>query len=556
MDQLFTVFTDAWTGILAGDFITIVAFLGLGLLIWDCLEVGRNDAANIVNAVFGSRILRRRTAVWLAGFAVILGASAATPVMETARKGIFTPSDLTVQQAIVVYISVYLVDTVLLYSYSAFGMPVSTTACLVFELVGASFGVALSTQGLDGAIEIVQWQKVGMVIAAIIVSIILSGIAGFLVQRVFRAAVRDDSQDRENILLHGPWIAGMMLSWLGWFMLLKGLKGVELVVALRKATIDEYGAAVVLLVMWAVFTLLVHLALVVTGERGTKYLFHFTAVLGMICMAFAFGQNDLANCASPGLSAFWLWQHSDKSMMDATEITIPVWALFACGVIIVLGMTTRQAQRVTRAAVNTGSQFDRVALYAPVWCQRIALALLRLRPKGRDLAPEPTLSERGKKVHYDALRASVIMAVSASVIAIASGQGLPVSTTYVGFAAVVATGLADRVMARGDAELKIGRAIWVIFSWFLAAIIAAVATACVANIIYHFDFKGLLFAGVANFGVRWIAKRRSDAQEERVHQRVGTTEEQEWEDDNAPADGSARTSEADEAGGETSDDES
>jgi hypothetical protein len=320
----------------------------------------------------------------------------------------------------------------------------------------------------------------------------------------------------------------MMLSWLAWFMLLKGLKAVPAVAALKKATIDEYGAVVVLLVLWAVCTLLVHLLLVVTGERGTKHLFHVTAVLGMICMAFAFGQNDLANCASPGLSAFWLWQHSDSP--NPTEIVIPVWALFVCGVLIVFGMFTRHAQRVTRAAVNTGSQFDRVALYAPAWCQRIALWLLQLRPKGKALAPEPALTDRGKKVHYDAMRASVIMAVSASVIALASGQGLPVSTTYVGFAAVVATGLADRVMARGDAELKIGRAIWVIFSWFLAALIAAVATACVANIIYHFSMVGLLVAGAANFTVRLIAKRRSDAQEERVHQRVGTSEQQEWDE--------------------------
>lgn len=549
MDQFLSVFTDAWSGVLAGDFVTIVAFIGLALLIWDCLEVGRNDAANIVNAVFGSRILRRRTAVWIAGIAVILGASAATPVMETARKGIFSPELLTIRQAIVVYISVYLVDTVLLYSYSAYGMPVSTTACLVFELVGASLGIAFVAKGVGGAHEIVHWNKVATVIAAIIVSIIMSGIAGFLAQRVFRAAIRDDSQDRENVLLHGPWVAGMMLSWLGWFMLLKGLKSVDFIVKLKEATIDEYGAVVVLLVLWAVCTLLVHLLLVVTGERGTKYLFHVTAVLGMICMAFAFGQNDLANCASPGLSAFWLWQHADKSTMDATQITIPVWALFLCGVIIVVGMFTRNAQRVTRAAVNTGSQFDRVALYAPVWCQRIAMFLLRLRPKGGALVPEPALTERGKKVHYDALRASVIMAVSASVIALASGQGLPVSTTYVGFAAVVATGLADRVMARGDAELKIGRAIWVIFSWFLAALIAVVATACVANIIYYFSLPGLLLAGGSNFAIRFIAKRRSDAQEARVHQRAGTTEEQEWQDSDSPVDSTSEPGKANESDG-------
>ena len=34
------------------SFATVAVGLGLGLLIWDCVEVGRNDAANLVNAVF------------------------------------------------------------------------------------------------------------------------------------------------------------------------------------------------------------------------------------------------------------------------------------------------------------------------------------------------------------------------------------------------------------------------------------------------------------------------------------------------------------------------
>ena len=42
--------------------------------------------------------------------------------------------DRYIEQALAIYISVYLVDTILLYSYSAFGMPVSTTMTLVFEL--------------------------------------------------------------------------------------------------------------------------------------------------------------------------------------------------------------------------------------------------------------------------------------------------------------------------------------------------------------------------------------------------------------------------------------
>jgi len=504
-----------------GTFIAVAAFVGLGMLIWDCVEVGRNDAANIVNAVFGSRILRRRAAVFLAGAAVVLGATAASPVMETARKGIFEPGLLTLQAAMTVYISVYLVDTVLLYSYSAFGMPVSTTACLVFELVGASMGLA--------GLSIVHWNKVGAVVSAIIISIAMSGVAGFLIQRVFRAAVREKSQDRETILLHGPWIAGLMLTWLSWFMLLKGLKSVAFVKTLKAGTIDAYGAAMVLLVMWAGYTLLVHLALTFSGERGTRHLFQVTAVLGMLCMAFAFGQNDLANCASPGLSALWLWKHADETVEMATEVAIPPWTLFLCGLCIVAGMATRHAQRVTRAEVNTGSQFDQVALYAPQWCQRVAQGLLRLGPRPKELAPAPELSAGGKKIHYDALRASVIMAISASVIALASSRGLPVSTTYVAFAAVVATGLADRVMTRGDAHLKIGRAIWVVFSWFLAAIIAMIATAGVANLVFKLGSLGLALGLAANLTIRYLAKRRSDAQEERVHLRVGVDEDERFE---------------------------
>jgi phosphate/sulfate permease len=517
-------------------FITVAALFGLGMLMWDCVEVGRNDAANIVNAVFGSRILRRRTAVFVAGAAVILGATASTRVMETARKGIFEPGQLTLRMAVTVYISVYLVDTVLLYSYSAFGMPVSTTACLVFELVGASLGMYGLSAVAGGTVDttIVHWEKVGMVVAAIFVSIVMSGVAGFLIQRVFRGAIRDRYQDRETILLHGPWIAGMMLTWLAYFMLLKGLKDVEVVQLLRENTVDVYGAAAALLAMWAAFTLAVHLLLTVSGPRGTRHLFHVTALLGMLCMAFAFGQNDLANCASPGLSALWLWYHAEESVRIATKVPIPAWALFGCGLLIVLGMSTRHAQRVTRAEVNTGSQFDHVALYAPKWCRAVARGLLLLRPKGEALAPAPSLSDRGKKIHYDALRASVIMSISASVIALASSRGLPVSTTYVAFAAVVATGLADRVMARGDADLKIGRAIWVVTSWLLAALVAMAATAVVARTVYYLGIVGLVVVLALNITIRLLAKRRSDAQEKRIRQRIAEMGGDEFEEGEHP----------------------
>ena len=142
------------------------------------------------------------------------------------------------------------------------------------------------------------------------------------------------------------------------------------------------------------------------------------------------------------------------------------------------------------------------------------------------------MDERGKKIHYDTLRASVIMAVSASVIAFASSRGLPVSTTYVAFAAVVATGMADRVFVRGDSELKIGRTIWVFFSWFSSALVAMVASGVVCRALYHLEFFGLIIALSVNIAIRIWAKRRSDIQDLRIHEeareRMGVRPSRDW----------------------------
>ena len=54
-----------------------------------------------------------------------------------------------------------------------------------------------------------------------IISIIVSGIAGFLIQRVFRGVVRDQCEDPKTISLHGPWMAGALMTGLVYFMLMK-----------------------------------------------------------------------------------------------------------------------------------------------------------------------------------------------------------------------------------------------------------------------------------------------------------------------------------------------
>jgi len=510
------------------DFSSLVFFqkacllLAAGMLVWDTIEVGRNDAANLVNAVFGARVLRRRMAILVVGLSVVAGAVLSSSVIDTARKGIFDPTGLAqnslgldgITAALTVYISVYIVDTVLLYGYSAFGMPVSTTACLVFELLGAAAAISYQT---------IHWNKARTVVAGIVCSIVLSGIASFLIQRAACGALRDKTQSLPALLLHGGWIGGGLSAGLFYFLLLKGMKHVALVREFKHwlVTVDKSAGVAItgvtlLFLMWGLFAIAIHIILVLFRRRAAKLLFPVLAVIGMIAMGFAFGQNDLANCASPGLAAITLIGHQDVGI--ATKVDIPGWMLLVSGLLLFVGMATQNAERVTKAAVATGSMGDHVALWAPNWCLNLASKFLTLRGKEPALAPRVNLTPAGKTIHYDAMRACVIMGVSASVIATASSLGLPVSTTYVTFAAVVATGLADRIFQRGDAELKLGRAIWVVSSWFISAAIAAAATFVIGSIVGRMGLLGMGVCLVVNLTIRRFLKKRADAQAKRVEE--------------------------------------
>lgn len=487
------------------------------MLLWDTIEVGRNDAANIVNSVFGSRILSRKWAVLLAGIGVILGAYLSSDVIETARKGIFSPAIFTIEAALAIYVAVYLVDTLLLYSYSAFGMPVSTTMTLVFELLGAALFLDL-VLGNPG--EAIHWSKAGTVIGGIVCSIFLSGVLGFFLQRAARGAIGNRWNHFRVLILHGPWVAGGLLSGLTYFMLVKGMKNVEVVKNIKENLLTHpYGPFVAIIVLWVIYAAIIHVSLVVFRERAAKRLFPILTVLGMIAMAFAFGQNDLANCASPGLASLKLIEGQQQGLTTAAISKVPISSelLLMCGFLLVVGMMTKNADRVTKAEVRTGSRTEsHVKLYAPSWCIRIGERIVqwqngRMKPLSKTSKPK-----KGHTTHYDPLRASVIVCVSACVIATASSLKLPVSTTYVAFAAVIATGIADRIFVHGEAALKLGRSIWVIFSWFAAAIMASVGAGIVCIVIYYSGLFGMVACLLINLTIRQFIKYRADDQEARL----------------------------------------
>ena len=92
-------------------------------------------------------------------------------------------------------------------------------------------------------------------------------------------------------------------------------------------------------------------------------------------------------------------------------------------------------------------------------------------------------------------------------IAFASGQGLPISTTYVAFASVVATAWGDGVYIDGNSEVKVGRIVWVVSGWFMSAFLAFIISFSVALVIYHGRLVGLSLCLIVFFLTRVMSQR-------------------------------------------------
>jgi phosphate/sulfate permease len=129
---------------LAVGFSYIYAFVG-----------GFTDAANAIATSVGTKVLRPRTAVVMAGIFNLLGGLTGTAVAVTIASGIVDPSVLNLG-TVVAAVAGAMTWSLITYF---FGIPVSETHGLIGGLIGAG----AATAGWD----VVEWDSVREVIAAI-----------------------------------------------------------------------------------------------------------------------------------------------------------------------------------------------------------------------------------------------------------------------------------------------------------------------------------------------------------------------------------------------------
>jgi PiT family inorganic phosphate transporter len=132
--------------------------LTVGLAYFYAFVGGFTDAANAIATSVGTRVLSPRAAVVMAGVFNLLGGLTGTAVALTIGTGLVDPSVLSLATVVAALAGAMGWS---LFTYF-FGIPVSETHGLVGGLVGA----AVATAGLD----VVQWQGLIKVLAAIVVS--------------------------------------------------------------------------------------------------------------------------------------------------------------------------------------------------------------------------------------------------------------------------------------------------------------------------------------------------------------------------------------------------
>ncbi|MCW8826897.1 MAG: inorganic phosphate transporter [Gammaproteobacteria bacterium] len=408
-------------------FIALAVIFGL-FMAWG---VGANDVANAMGTSVGSKAVTIKQAFIIAAIFEFAGAYlAGGEVTKTIRKGIVDANVLSGSPELVVYgmLAALLAAAIWLLVASRAGWPVSTTHTIVGAVVGfAAVGIG---------IEAVQWGKVGFIVMSWVVSPALSGVISYWlfvsVQRLI-LDTDDPLQNAKRLVPYYIFLVGFIISLVTIF---KGLKHVGLQLSVMESYLIAAVAGIVVMIIGKYF--ISKLSFDPAADRDFHFanvekVFSVLMVVTACAMAFAHGSNDVANAVGPLAAVVGIAESGEV----AQKSIMPSWILLLGGAGIVLGLVT-YGHRVI-ATIGSG--------------------ITELTPS------------RGFAATLGA----------ATTVVIASGTGLPISTTHTLVGAVLGVGLARGI---ASLDLKVVRTI------FLSWIVTLPAGAILA-IAFFFMLKGI-----------------------------------------------------------------
>lgn len=491
-------------------FLFVVIFLFI-LAVFD-LSVGvSNDAVNFLNSAIGSKAASFKRVLIVASIGVFIGAAMSNGMMDIARHGIFRPEHFSFYDLICIFMAVMVTDIILIDVFNSLGMPTSTTVSMVFELLGATFAVAIIKMagGCDlGFNELLNTEKALSVILGIFLSVAIAFFFGTLVQFLSRLVFTFNYRSRLawKIGLFG----GVCSTAIVYFLLIKGAKDLTFMTSEVKGWIND-NTWLIITGCFVISTVLMQLLHFLKIN-----VFKVIVLMGTFSLAMAFAGNDLVNFIGVPLSGLASYQDymangggdSHNYMMGALNghAATPIYFLIGAGVIMVVSLaTSKKARNVTRTEIGLGSQQGGDEMFGS---SRIARRLVRwtlsMISWVRSVTPprvrawfnqrfnvDETIMDQGAA--FDLIRGSVNLVLAGALIALGTSLKLPLSTTFVTFMVAMGTSLADRAWGRESAVFRITGVISVIGGWFITAG-AAFIGAGVIVVLMHFGGHWVMLA--------------------------------------------------------------
>lgn len=518
-------------------FLCVIIFLFL-LAIFD-LSVGvSNDAVNFLNSALGTKAASFKRILIVASIGVFLGAAMSNGMMDIARHGIFRPEHFSFYDLICIFMAVMVTDIILLDVFNSLGMPTSTTVSMVFELLGATFVVALIKMagGIDlGFADLLNTEKALSVILGIFLSVAIAFVFGTLVQFLSRMIFTFDYKSRLKwkIGIFG----GICATAIVYFLLIKGAKDLTFMTPELKVWIKE-NTLMIILGCFAGFTVIMQLL-----HWMKVNVFKVIVLMGTFALAMAFAGNDLVNFIGVPLTG--LASYRDYMANGGGDVhgflmgslngpsNTPLYFLIGAGIIMVVALaTSKKAQNVSKTEIGLGSQnggdemfgSSRIARRLVRWTISILTWVRNETPPhvrrwfNRRFNVEETIMERGAA--FDLVRGSVNLVLAGALIALGTSMKLPLSTTFVTFMVAMGTSLADRAWGRESAVFRITGVVSVIGGWFITAGAAFIGAGIIA-LVMHLGGHWVMFVLAAL--TLWLIIRSNRRYKEKTVEEEGDT---------------------------------
>ncbi len=486
-------------------FIVIVLF---ALAISDLVVGVANDAVNFLNSAIGSKAAPFKVIMIVAALGVFVGATFSGGMMEVARKGIFHPENFYFSEIMVMFLAVMITDVILLDTFNTLGLPTSTTVSIVFELLGAAVAVSIiKIYTQPDALQMYDYintSKALAIISGILISVVVSFTVGAVVQHFSRLLFTFDYE--KNIKYFGAIFGGFAITFITYFMLIKGAKGATFMSDENIAWIEQHNTTI-LLYSFVAWTVLMQLMYWIFKINILK----IVVLVGTFALAMAFAGNDLVNFIGVPLAGFAAFKEfmaqgispdALKMSFLSGEVKTETYMLVIAGIVMIITLwTSRKARSVVKTSLDLSRQEEGSERFGS---NRLSRAVVRLSTNLSNsfsvITPNPVrrfVARRFDSTNYqakvaaiedapsfDLIRASVNLVVASILIAFATSLKLPLSTTYVTFMVAMGTSLADKAWGRDSAVYRVSGVVSVIGGWFLTAVIAFTVTFVLANIIY------------------------------------------------------------------------